>query len=387
VARSRSTDIAHFRARRFRRSPHVVCYWKSGRLLFHNYATNRVVASTTLVCDVLDFFDDWRPAGDLLAALPDASPPLVQRLIRRLERASLLQPADAPIEAAERAMNSLDRWNPAAGFFHTATKDVRFISRAESRANARRQARAWRVPPAVKRYRGAPLVRLPRQTDEDALAQIALARRTWRRFSDRALPIEALGTLLGVTAGVQSWVNAPVYGRVPLKTSPSGGARHPIEVYVVVRNVSGLASGIYHYASDAHVLERLRKGVPHRAVPRYFPRSGYFARGAAIVLFTAVFERQIWRYPYARAYRAALIEAGHMAQTFCLAATSMRLAPFCLMGLADSAIERDLGIDGITESVLYAAGVGCRPRGSEWAPLPRGTLKARPNPHLTPRRG
>jgi SagB-type dehydrogenase family enzyme len=223
--------------------------------------------------------------------------------------------------------------------------------------------------------------------EDDALAQIALARRTWRRFSDRALPIEALGTLLGVTAGVQSWVNAPVYGRVPLKTSPSGGARHPIEVYVVARNVSGLTNGIYHYASDAHVLERLRKGVPHRAVQGYFPRSGYFARGAAIVLFTAVFERQIWRYPYARAYRAALIEAGHMAQTFCLAATSMRLAPFCLMGLADSAIERDLKIDGITESVLYAAGVGCRPRGSEWAPLPTGTLKARPNPHLTPRRG
>ena len=72
-----------------------------------------------------------------------------------------------------------------------------------------------------------------------------------------------------------------------------------------------------------------------------------------------------------------------MAQTFCLAATSMGLAPFCLMGLADSAIERDLGIDGITESVLYAAGAGCRPRGATWAPLPSGTLEALPNPYLS----
>jgi hypothetical protein len=31
------------------------------------------------------------------------------------------------------------------------------------------------------------------------------------------------------------------------------------------------------------------------------------------------------------------------------------------MALADSRIEKDLGIDGITESVLYAAGVGRRP--------------------------
>jgi SagB-type dehydrogenase family enzyme len=95
-----------------------------------------------------------------------------------------------------------------------------------------------------------------------------------------------------------------------------------------------------------------------------------------MVFFTALFERQLWRYPYARAYRAALVEAGHVCQTFCLAATWLGLAPFSVMGLADSRIEKDLGIDGIAESVLYAAGVGVRPRGATWAPLARGTLKA-----------
>ena len=84
--------------------------------------------------------------------------------------------------------------------------------------------------------------------------------------------------------------------------------------------------------------------------------------------------------PYARAYRAALAEAGHVCQTFCLTATWLGLAPFCLMGLADDEIERDLGIDGITESVLYAAGAGVRPHGVTWAPTTRGSLKVRPNP-------
>ncbi len=97
---------------------------------------------------------------------------------------------------------------------------------------------------------------------------------------------------------------------------------------------------------------------------------------------TAVFARQLWRYPYARAYRAALAEAGHICQTFCLTATWMGLAPFCLMGLADTRIEQDLGIDGITESVLYAAGVGHRPKGTAWAPLVRRSLKARANGRL-----
>jgi SagB-type dehydrogenase family enzyme len=368
--------------RRFRRSPHLVCYWKDGRLLFHNYATRRIVASTMLVCDVLSFFDDWRSVGELFAAAPGANARILRRLVRRLEQASLLQSADRRFDPVEGAMSALDLWNPAAGFFHTATKDVRFISRREGRANARRRARVWPVPAAVKRYRGAPRVALPPPAADDPVARVALARRTWRRFSARPLPLDALSTLLGLTAGVQHWVSAPVYGQVPLKTSPSGGARHPIEVYVVVREVEGVQRGLYHYASDIHQLERLRRGIRPGQVARYFPRSGYFSGASAVILFTAVFERQVWRYPYARAYRAALIEAGHMAQTFCLAATSLKLAPFCLMGLADSAIERDLGIDGITESVLYAAGVGCRPRGSDWAPLPEGSLKARPNPYL-----
>jgi SagB-type dehydrogenase family enzyme len=375
-----------FNARRFRRSPHLIWYWKDGRLLLHNYATGRVVSSTPLVCEILNFFGDWRRARELKRHLPHAGAAELRQLVSGLAARSFLQRDDRPEHPAERAMSTFSRWNPSAGFFHTATKNVRFVSARADRAGARRQARAWPVPAAVKRYRRAPLVRLPPPIVDDPVAQVALERRTWRRFSSRKVPISALSTLLGLTAGVQKWVKVPVYGKVPLKTSPSGGARHPIELYVLTWGVEGIAPGLYHYAADTHVLERLRRGVRPGQVAGYLPLSGYFARAAMLVFFTAVFERQLWRYPYAKAYRAAFIETGHLAQTFCLAATSMGLAPFCLMGLADSTIERALGIDGITESVLYAAGVGCRPRGAEWAPLPAGTLKARANPHLRPRK-
>ena len=88
------------------------------------------------------------------------------------------------------------------------------------------------------------------------------------------------------------------------------------------------------------------------------PHSEYFAKAAFVVMMTAVLDRQVWRYPYARAYRAALTEAGHVCQTFCLTATWLGLAPFCLMGLDDAAIEQDLGIDGVRETALYVAGAG-----------------------------
>ena len=83
---------------------------------------------------------------------------------------------------------------------------------------------------------------------------------------------------------------------------------------------------------------------------------------------TGVFARTRWKYPAPRAYRVVLIEAGHVCQTFCLVATSLGLAPFCTMALADSAIEKDLKIDGVSESILYTAGVGRLPEGTDWAP-------------------
>jgi hypothetical protein len=57
-------------------------------------------------------------------------------------------------------------------------------------------------------------------------------------------------------------------------------------------------------------------------------------------------------------WKVVLIETGHLCQTFCLTATRLGLAPFSTAALKDSLIEKDLGLDGISESVLYVAGVG-----------------------------
>jgi SagB-type dehydrogenase family enzyme len=349
-------------------------------LVIRNYATDTTTRANSLVFAVLEVCGEWRTPREIEQLLGVASPALVQKLVHRLTKQSLLERSDRLQDPRERAMCALDRWNPEAGFFHTATKNVRFWSPQEAARHARRQAREQRIPATLKRYPGAPRVDLPKPGD-GAFARVALERRTGRRFSSTPMSLDDLATILGLSAGVQKWVHIGDRD-VPLKTSPSGGARHPVEAYVVARDVRGLDPGIYHYAGDRHALERLRRGVSAKQIRAYVPHSGYFAGASALVLFTAIFERQLWRYPYSRAYRAALVEVGHLCQTFCLAATSLGLASFSVMGLADSVIERDLGIDGIGESVLYAAGVGRPPAGATWAPLPRGRLRVRDNPRL-----
>ena len=218
------------------------------------------------------------------------------------------------------------------------------------------------MPAPVKRYRGAAQHPLPPVDASGEFADVLRSRRTWRTFSRRPVTIEQLSTLLGLTFGVQGWLELRGIGRTPLKTAPSGGARHPIEAYVLVRRMQGLKPGLYHYSADRHLLECLSVRKTAEPFTRYLPTQSWFNAAGALVLMTAVFPRVQWRYQFARAYRVVLAEAGHVCQTFCLTATWLGLAPFCSMALADSRIEKDLGIDGVSESVLYVAGVGTRPQ-------------------------
>ena len=367
---------------RYRRSPFLVGYWKGTRLLVYNYAAGRVAEIEPALWPTLHACSDWRSIPDLTKELR-ISPAVARVFVRVLTAQSLLQRSDSRRDPRDVAMAALETWNPAAGFFHAATKRVRFVSRAAAAAMARRRADERPMPPPVKRLRGAPVLPLPQPEYSGEFPDVLLGRRTWRRFGRSPVALEDLATTLALSVGVQQWVPTE-FGRLPLKTSPSGGARHPIEAYVCARRVRGLAPGLYHYASDRHKLERIRRGDMTARLRDWMPHSGYFAQAAFVVVLTAVLDRQVWRYPYARAYRAALAEAGHVCQTFCLAATWRGLAPFCLMGLDDPLIEQDLGIDGVRETVLYVAGAGARPRGAAWAPRARGSLKAQRNPAFRP---
>lgn len=346
----------------YRRSPHLVCYWENGQIVFENYATRTRVAAAPLTCDILDFFGQWRPASALGRRFPQFSAPSLADALSRLVRVGLLEHSSAQRNQESHAFATWSDWTPAAVFFHMSTKDSHVpIEPEDSVRELRRLARAKPMPPPVKNYPKTRQIRLPAPATQGEFPQVLLERRTWRQLSQRALRLDDLATLLGLTFGVQSWVEVRGIGRVALKTSPSGGARHPIEAYVLARRVRGLDRGLYHYHAGNHRLELLSKGgVSAARISSYLNGQWWFGGAAAVVLMTAVFARPQWKYPASRAYRIVLIDAGHLCQTFCLVATWLGLAPFCTMALADTKIENDLGIDGVTESIIYTAGVGAR---------------------------
>ena len=147
--------------------------------------------------------------------------------------------------------------------------------------------------------------------------------------------------------------------------------------------VEHLDRGTYRYAPDRHELDVVSRGTTRAQLRTFLPRQPWFAQCGAAVFFTGVFERTAWRYEFPRAYRAVLLEAGHLCQTFLLSATSLGLAPFCTMAMDDVQVERHLRINGIDEAVLYAAGVGPRPGDAPRVVLPPGSSPARVRPNTT----
>jgi SagB-type dehydrogenase family enzyme len=357
---------------RLRRSSNIVCYWAQNRLVHHNFATGAGLVAGPRAVEVLDVFGDWRSVEEAAAHLPHWNRRTLQRAVADLTRSGLLHRADRRPPDTEPRLEEWAGWNPAAGFFHQATKNVDY--RLPVKPGRGRAGPAAPPPPPFKHVPSSTVIHLPAERQNGELPQVLGARRTWRRFGRGAIDVQDVATMMGLTWRVRHWVPNVQGGLSALRTSPSGGACQPLEAYVLALRVRDIERGLYHYSPERHTLALVRKGATARDVERYLAGQWWYKDAAAVVLISAVFARKRRRYCYARAYRSILAEAGHFCQTFCLVATWLGLAPFCTMALRDSAIEEALGIDGIGESVLYAAGVGTRPRSSADASRAPGVI-------------
>jgi SagB-type dehydrogenase family enzyme len=352
--------------KRFRRSLFLISYWEEDRLFFHNYLSGKIVGASAETAEVLDFFDDWQTLEAMARRWPQYSAKSLRATAEQLRQQTLLESSNPtqPVEVEKaRALRKWGAWNPAASFFHLSTKDAYsaeinsdefqyFESLMESHS----------LPRPEKRYPKSRVVELPGKPSASEFPMVLRQRRTWRKFSPNKVRMESFATLMELSFAVQRWEKIPKVGKLAQKTSPSGGSLHPLEAYVVARKVEGISPGIYHYDAIGRRLQELRKGAEAAEVQKFLAGQWWFRDAAFVVFLTGVFARTQWKYDYARAYRAILIEAGHLTQTFCLTATWLGLAPFCTVALADTSIENALKIDGISESVIYAMGAGVKGR-------------------------
>jgi SagB-type dehydrogenase family enzyme len=342
-----------------RRAFTLHAYWKDGDLVLENFATRIAVSTDPITIQILGVFDRWRRRDALVAAFPQFSRASLNRAIGALIRHSLLVEEGSEQARLGKAIDDTwKHWLPH-GSFHFATKNTQFAQPELWEKIAQGIRASAPQPRLTKSYPRLPNTALPAPAADDGeFLRVLLARKTHRHFSSAPLPLDKLATLLHYTWGAMGIIHTRDFGPLLHKTSPSGGARHPGEVYVAALRVAGLPRGIYHYNIRRHSLERLQAGPVRSAMLRYALGQKHVGTAGAVFLMTARFPRSMYKYRTARAYRVVTLETGHLAQTFCLVATWLGLAPFTTAALIDTEIERALGLDGVEESVMYLAGVG-----------------------------
>jgi len=166
---------------------------------------------------------------------------------------------------------------------------------------------------------------------EQALQQ----RRSQREFAAEALSLQDVAQVLWAAQGVTD-----PSGR---RTAPSAGARAPLELYLVVGQVTGLGTGVYRYDAHAHSLLDHRHGDLRAALAAAAAEQAWMRDAPALLVIAAVTARSQARYGD-RAERYVQIEAGHVSQNVYLQCTARGLATVFVGAFDELQLRQTLGL-------------------------------------------
>ena len=345
---------------RIRRSPYLVMHFHQGRLILENYITRRTFEASLATCELLSQFNRWTTVTAVTRELREYSKNSILKSAQNLLEHGLLITQGSDQDTLERRFGKEWQWPFTSRYYHYSTKiDKPFPTSAEVRGYYKKYLRGKKQPPIYKTYTGHSKVNLPKPSSSKAsLVGTLRSRTTTREFSGLPISLKQLSDILYNTWGRVSVFDTVEFGELLHKTSPSAGARHPIEAYAIVNQVKGVRSGIYHYSVRDHALELLKQGDFRDKCVDFSAGQSWTYHASVLFIMTAIVARTAWKYRSARVYRAFLLDAGHLSQSFLLMSTALGLGAFSIGIIAESIIEKELGIDGVSEIALFAVGVG-----------------------------
>ncbi|MCU0722272.1 MAG: SagB/ThcOx family dehydrogenase, partial [Planctomycetes bacterium] len=213
-------------------------------------------------------------------------------------------------------------------------------------------------PGAYKAYADAARrVKLP-ETGPSALpaplGEVLARRRSKRNFLPDPLSLGELAALLWATQGLTARMEG-----YELRAAPSAGALYPVETYLAVRAVEGLAPGLWHYAAKEAELELLREGPePAREAFRASGEQPMAELAAVNFAWTGVLERTCCKY-YERGFRYLFEDVGHVSAHLQIAAAGLDRVGCAVIGsFYDDRAAKLLGVDPAREPVLMMGCVG-----------------------------
>ncbi len=183
----------------------------------------------------------------------------------------------------------------------------------------------------------------PIKSGNTSLEQLLQQRRSIREYQDTKLSKDQIAQLLWAAQG-----STHPQG---LRTAPSAGALYPLELYLVVGNVEGLTTGVYHYQIQKHQLEILSKRDVRKVLSQAALGQTWIKEAAAVVVFTAEYERTTKKYGK-RGVRYVHMEVGHAAQNVFLQAEALVLGTVTVGAFDDDKVTAVLQLPSELKPLL-----------------------------------
>jgi SagB-type dehydrogenase family enzyme len=201
--------------------------------------------------------------------------------------------------------------------------------------------------------------------------KILESRRSLRKYAKTPITLDELAAFLFYSSRIQQQVNGDFKEDiVSLRPSPSGGARHALEIYPFVRECENCAPGIYRYCPQDHALEKIKSSEftqskdltdesikklldwnPHKVISTIPPH--------VTIYISARFERMSWKYE-SIAYKLIQQDLGCLYQTFYLVTEALGMAGCALGDIDTVALGKILDIDWQSEPFIGGFTLGKR---------------------------
>ncbi|WP_367344781.1 putative peptide maturation dehydrogenase [Stenotrophomonas bentonitica] len=303
----------------------------------------------------------WTESSDMVATQADQD--------ALLEAGLLISDSDEHAAHRQRDEGMRDgHWWPLAALVHRHARWSGVNSAAQMRDSTMLTAKDLRrqlgAPPPVVQPHPGTYQPLP-AVNATGYDQLLERRATCRNFDvARSIDQAQLAQLLQRTVMAQAVVQVEADTAFLKKNVPSGGGLHPTETYLLVQRVEGLAPGLYHYHPVQHALVTLPRHCdrPLQDVAEaMLSGQDWFSNAAAHLVLVPRFARTNWKYRnHAKAYRALLLDVGHLSQALYMAATEAGLAAFVTAAINEIDTEAVFALDGVTQSPVAIVGVGWR---------------------------
>ncbi len=187
--------------------------------------------------------------------------------------------------------------------------------------------------------------------------RIVKERKSNRAYSSQPMPLAVLSYLLYCTQGYKCM--RPQSTVAALRTVPSAGARHPLDTYLAVLNVEGLAPGLYRYQPLEHQLWLIQAGdstLPD-AVVKACNKQLFAGKSAVTFFWAADMYRCEWRYT-THAYKLVLLDVGHICENLYLACEEVGCGCCAIAAYNQQEADSLFSLNGDNNFVVYVAPVG-----------------------------